>query len=168
MAVCVSEYLFRVSLKLAEPMNIAESNFLMSHSQNHRTFHFRDLFVKNKIFLCKEETRLTYFYILLSNVSSVRPNHNFDLYCFKAANFWIGISDMIDDGRWIYSSNQEVIQVSGWNPDEPNGNTGENCVAMWHSFHGRWADLECGVALSFICEADIEYVHLCKLSVFKF
>lgn len=75
---------------------------------------------------------------------------------------------MIDDGRWIYSSSQEVIQVSGWNPDEPNGNTGENCVAMWHSFHGRWADLECGVALSFICEADIEYVHLCKLSVFKF
>lgn len=74
---------------------------------------------------------------------------------------------MIDDGRWIYSSNQEVVQVSGWNPDEPNGHTGENCVAMWHTLHGRWADIECGVALTFICEAEIEYVHLCNLSISK-
>lgn len=65
---------------------------------------------------------------------------------------------MIEEDRWIYSSNQKVITVNGWYPGEPNGHTGENCVALWQSSHGtcRWADVGCGAALRFICEADLE------------
>lgn len=63
---------------------------------------------------------------------------------------------MIEEDRWIYSSNQNVIQVNGWYPGEPGGHTGENCVALWQSSHGRWADVGCGAALRFVCEADLE------------
>uniref|UniRef100_K1RCV0 Aggrecan core protein n=1 Tax=Magallana gigas TaxID=29159 RepID=K1RCV0_MAGGI len=72
------------------------------------------------------------------------------------SSFWIGISDMIEEDRWIYSSNQNVIQVNGWFPGEPNGHTGENCVALEKSVHGKWIDVDCKRAYRFVCEADVK------------
>uniref|UniRef100_A0A8W8NAK2 C-type lectin domain-containing protein n=1 Tax=Magallana gigas TaxID=29159 RepID=A0A8W8NAK2_MAGGI len=74
------------------------------------------------------------------------------------SSFWIGISDMIEEDRWIYSSNQNVIQVNGWFPGEPNGHTGENCVALEKSAHGKWIDVDCKRAYKFVCEADVKEI----------
>ncbi|XP_034311334.2 C-type lectin domain family 3 member A isoform X3 [Magallana gigas] len=74
------------------------------------------------------------------------------------SSFWIGISDMIEEDRWIYSSNQNVIQVNGWFPGEPNGHTGENCVALDKSVHGKWIDVDCKRAYRFVCEADVKKI----------
>lgn len=73
-----------------------------------------------------------------------------------ASSYWIGISDVIEEDRWIYSSNQNVIQVNGWYPGEKNGQTWENCLALGNGAHGKWADVGCGVAIRFVCEADLE------------
>lgn len=74
----------------------------------------------------------------------------------QPSDYWIGISDMIEEDRWIYSSNQNVIQVNGWFPGEPNGHTGENCVLLRSGVHGKWIDVGCGQNYRFICEAKVE------------
>ncbi|XP_056017436.1 perlucin-like [Ostrea edulis] len=70
--------------------------------------------------------------------------------------YWIGISDMIEEGKWIYSSDQTVIQVNDFHPGEPNHHTVANCVALCHCFDGKWVDEPCGENYRFICETEIE------------
>ncbi|XP_062622110.1 perlucin-like [Saccostrea cucullata] len=70
------------------------------------------------------------------------------------ANFWIGISDIIEENIWEYSSTQEIVKETDFGPGEPNSHTAQNCVALWRDFHGQWADHTCSAPLHFICEAD--------------
>ncbi|XP_022318638.2 ladderlectin-like [Crassostrea virginica] len=90
---------------LAEPKSTAESQFLISHSEN------------------------------------------------EAGQFWIGISDIIEENRWIYSSDLQPIKVNSFSSGEPNAYTSANCVALWKDFHGRWADEDCGRHYNFVCES---------------
>lgn len=69
------------------------------------------------------------------------------------ANYWIGISDIIDENRWIYSSDLQQIKVNNFQRGEPNGHAGANCVALWKPFHGLWADEDCGSSYNFICQS---------------
>ncbi|XP_055997488.1 CD209 antigen-like protein 2 [Ostrea edulis] len=73
---------------------------------------------------------------------------------FLNVNMWIGISDIIKEDRWEFSSTQEVVKNTEFGPGEPNACTAENCVALWKDFHGMWVDLACTERLNFICEAD--------------
>lgn len=63
---------------------------------------------------------------------------------------------MIEEDRWIYLFNQEVIYVNGWYFGELNGYMGENCVVLWQLLYGRWVDVGCGVVFRFVCEVDFE------------
>ncbi|XP_048760247.2 asialoglycoprotein receptor 1-like [Ostrea edulis] len=74
--------------------------------------------------------------------------------------YWIGISDMIEEDRWIYSSDQTVILVNNFQPGEPNAHTAANCVALWPAFHGKWADEACGANYRFVCETEFEEVDV--------
>ncbi|XP_062586516.1 perlucin-like protein, partial [Saccostrea cucullata] len=69
--------------------------------------------------------------------------------------YWIGISDLIEEDRWIYSSNMQTITVNDFSPGEPNQHTDANCVALWDRYHGRWADEPCGHVFRFVCETDV-------------
>lgn len=62
---------------------------------------------------------------------------------FKAGQFWIGISDIIEEDRWIYSSDQQPIQVNDFHVSQPNDHTSANCVLLWKAFHGHWGDEPC-------------------------
>ncbi|XP_055997490.1 C-type lectin domain family 17, member A-like [Ostrea edulis] len=68
--------------------------------------------------------------------------------------YWIGISDILEEHRWIYSSDMGVITVNNFFPGEPTAHTTENCVAlyMYHSLHGMWADAACVDDFYFVCE----------------
>lgn len=69
-----------------------------------------------------------------------------------AGNFWIGISDIIEEGRWVYSSNLQLIKVNSFHTSQPNQHTGANCVMLWKYHHGLWADEPCENRFNFICE----------------
>lgn len=78
---------------------------------------------------------------------------------FKAGQFWIGISDIIEEDRWIYSSDQQPTKVNDFHASQPNQHTSANCVALWKPFHGHWADEPCTTRYNFICESPQEYVY---------
>lgn len=73
-----------------------------------------------------------------------------------AGHFWIGISDIVDENRWTYSSDLQVIRVNSFHSGEPNDHTSGNCVALWKPFHGYWADEVCSRRYNFICERPQE------------
>ncbi|XP_063446898.1 perlucin-like [Mytilus trossulus] len=70
--------------------------------------------------------------------------------------FWIGISDVIVEDRWIYTTGQKPITVNHFQSGQPNGHTSQNCVALDSSYHGYWNDLNCLTNYPFICETDAE------------
>lgn len=69
-----------------------------------------------------------------------------------AGRFWIGISDIIEENRWVYSSNLQPIKVNSFHPSQPDGHTNGNCVLLWKEQHGLWADDPCENRYNFICE----------------
>ncbi|XP_078331089.1 CD209 antigen-like protein 2 [Crassostrea virginica] len=69
---------------------------------------------------------------------------------------WIGVSDIIEEDRWVYSSSQEVVSHTEFGPGEPNAHTAQNCIALWRDFHGQWADHTCAAKEYFICEEIIQ------------
>lgn len=90
---------------------------------------------------------------------SYRVLYIFCICVFKAGQFWIGISDIIEEDRWIYSSDRQPTQVNDFHASQPNQHTSANCVALWKPFHGHWADEPCTTRYNFICESPQEYVY---------
>eukprot|EP00105_Crassostrea_gigas_P009419 XP_011424364.1 PREDICTED: perlucin-like protein [Crassostrea gigas] len=66
--------------------------------------------------------------------------------------FWIGITDLMAENEWVYSSNLQRVQTTNWASHEPNGKGGENCAVLFYPRHSQWADLHCDAHERFICE----------------
>ena len=66
--------------------------------------------------------------------------------------FWIGGSDAVEEGRWIWShSGSEISEYTNWGPKQPdNYNSQEKCLS--YRVSNVWNDLDCSVAISYVCE----------------
>ncbi|XP_062570135.1 C-type lectin domain family 17, member A-like [Saccostrea cucullata] len=69
-------------------------------------------------------------------------------------SFWMGMSDLVEEDRWEYSSTHDRVTLDLWQPGEPNAHTDQNCMVMWQPFHGKWGDNVCSEKLYFVCEID--------------
>ncbi|XP_062611210.1 perlucin-like protein [Saccostrea cucullata] len=67
-------------------------------------------------------------------------------------DYWLGISDIINENHWVYSSNMDDISINNWGKNEPNGHTGENCVLALAGLHYKWEDYPCDTVKPFVCE----------------
>ena len=66
--------------------------------------------------------------------------------------FWLGITDLKDQGTYRYHSNDEKAVDGMWKSDQPDGNN-ENCVGYrFRSRLGEWYDLFCDRYTMSICE----------------
>lgn len=74
--------------------------------------------------------------------------------CILDTEYWIGITDVIVEGEWIYASDLSPITVKYWGGSEPNGLDAANCVATYLDVNSRWADDSCSDQLSFVCERE--------------
>ncbi|XP_062587349.1 perlucin-like [Saccostrea cucullata] len=69
------------------------------------------------------------------------------------ANYWIGLSDTIQEGKYIWHTTQDNVDFTDWGAGEPNdqGHT-EDCAELFHPFNFQWNDAPCSVKSNFICE----------------
>ncbi|OWF43738.1 low affinity immunoglobulin epsilon Fc receptor-like isoform X2 [Mizuhopecten yessoensis] len=65
--------------------------------------------------------------------------------------FWIGATDMITDGVWVWTSSLSPLSYFNWGPNEPNGLTNEDCISVTHD-SGTWNDFSCRAPLYYVCE----------------
>ncbi|KAJ8319660.1 hypothetical protein KUTeg_002788 [Tegillarca granosa] len=77
--------------------------------------------------------------------------------------FWLGINDIEEEDKWVYSSTGTAITVTNWGPGDPNGNRTSNCVVTWigSSYHSSWADAPCTEKYGAVCERLAEYEGQC-------
>lgn len=69
-------------------------------------------------------------------------------------SFYLGISDLVEEGIWEYSSTHEPITFNLFHPGEPCCYLRENCLIMWEPFHGDWGDVTCSDPYYYVCEVD--------------
>ncbi len=73
------------------------------------------------------------------------------------AAWWIGLSDQVTEGDWVWSDGSPTNFLSWNQPYEPNGGTGENCAEIGDT--GTWNDLNCdGHCIGAILEFEYENV----------
>ena len=70
---------------------------------------------------------------------------------FSATRFWIGLSDVAEEGHWTWSSGATAGDFEAWDRGEPNDHQNEDCVEV-HADTWSWNDFDCGAAKPFVCE----------------
>lgn len=62
--------------------------------------------------------------------------------CFSNFHLWLGLSDEDEENVWRKFSDDSVVSELSFASDQPNGETGENCVFM-SLIDGSWSDTDC-------------------------
>ena len=70
---------------------------------------------------------------------------------FTLNNLFLGLSDVDNEGWWVWSSDNSHLEYSNWDYPEPNGGNIENCASVSYFgpygllSKGRWDDSPCSV-----------------------
>ena len=93
----------------------------------------------------------------LATITSDTDNNNvYDASIDAGINgyIWIGASDSLTDGTWIWNDGTGAIDdyYTNWEHDEPNGGTNENCLEFRTS--KEWNDASCSNEKPFVCNYD--------------
>ncbi|KAL3863408.1 hypothetical protein ACJMK2_005165 [Sinanodonta woodiana] len=73
-------------------------------------------------------------------------------------DFWLGASDTIVEGEWVWETSGTVISQSSykkWGHNQPDNHGPENCLALHHG--GTWTDELCSLMKHYICESKARY-----------
>jgi Lectin C-type domain len=71
------------------------------------------------------------------------------------ANLWIGASDTLVDGSFVWSDNSPIV-FGNWGPAQPDAYPGPDCVEKRQEAGEPWYDQPCVDAKLYICEAPAE------------
>ena len=79
----------------------------------------------------------------LAEFSSLEEENTVDAFLSEDELYWIGLTDVDVEGTWTWGSGQEP-SYTNWEPSEPNGGSGQNCVMKWFTgYAGQWNDYYC-------------------------
>mmetsp|Transcript_6959 Transcript_6959/g.9338 ORF Transcript_6959/g.9338 Transcript_6959/m.9338 type:complete len:1729 (+) Transcript_6959:360-5546(+) len=70
---------------------------------------------------------------------------------------WFGISDIEEEGTWVYGIDGSSLTFTLWNSDtnEPNNiNSNEDCGGLGYYANGYWNDAPCSLEISVLCERE--------------
>ena len=70
----------------------------------------------------------------------------------KYSGFWLGITDLLDQGTYRYHSNDEEVVDRMWGPGQPSGDKYRCAGYFQRSNPGKWYDLSCSWDKMSICE----------------
>ncbi len=71
-----------------------------------------------------------------------------------AAIYWIGLSDQLEEGNFIWHDTGKAPTYTYWANKQPDSSRGiEDCVHLWNTLSSSWNDNGCTAKGRFICEA---------------
>ncbi|VDI05066.1 Hypothetical predicted protein [Mytilus galloprovincialis] len=75
------------------------------------------------------------------------------LTAYTIDRIWIGASDILNEGHWVWVSDGSNLTFSPWNYNEPNnsGTGGEDCAVVKQTDMG-WNDTPCGLINQYVCK----------------
>lgn len=75
----------------------------------------------------------------------------------SAAHVWLGVNDMVTEGRWVDQSGGGV-RFANWESDvtlQPDGGRAQNCAVLDVAANGKWFDEGCRLERPSVCEFNI-------------
>ena len=72
---------------------------------------------------------------------------------------WLGATDLFSEGKWLWMTSATLVSeaFTYWNPRQPDGKDGENCMEFNDDASFRhWNDKSCDAKLSFLCQTSIK------------
>jgi len=89
-----------------------------------------------------------------SNLLTSIANIETDVLGFPA--WWLGLSDLAHEGRWIWQHSLDDVGYTNWAPDSPiTDDVERNCVRMVAESDLKWVDESCtGTRASPICQIE--------------
>ncbi|XP_048727624.2 perlucin-like protein [Ostrea edulis] len=95
----------------------------------------------------------------LVQIESSSENNFLKNHLFAAktnATYWIGLTDALVEGKYLWQTTQDDVNFVDWAPGEPNdvAHT-EDCAALWFGYHYQWNDAFCANRYDFICEREM-------------
>jgi hypothetical protein len=64
---------------------------------------------------------------------------------------WVGVNDLIKEGKWTWISDHSTIGYSNWKRGEPNSGD-EHCGEIYKKNSFTWNNAECSQLHGYICE----------------
>jgi hypothetical protein len=70
---------------------------------------------------------------------------------------WLGGTDAVKEGTWVWSFSGLPLTYQNWNRGEPNANnSSENCLEILaRGFYGGWNDITCSYLWASVCEKHL-------------
>ena len=90
--------------------------------------------------------------------------HEINRIGFRNKHFWIGLTDLEEEGIWRFESNGSEPQYTNWHYNEPDNNTDSDCVRLKKPTNQwKWGDFPCNLSsyndnqftIHAICESDL-------------
>ena len=90
--------------------------------------------------------------------------HEINRIGFRNKHFWIGLTDLEEEGVWRFESNGSEPQYTNWHYNEPDNNTDADCVRLKKPTNQwKWGDFPCNLSsyndnqftIHAICESDL-------------
>ncbi|XP_025096403.1 low affinity immunoglobulin epsilon Fc receptor-like [Pomacea canaliculata] len=73
---------------------------------------------------------------------------------------WIGLEDIIEEGRFVWTTSQKEASFTNWSTGEPDDLQGQDCVWMTNTSPftpGAWDDADCAsYQVHAVCEQSIQ------------
>lgn len=67
--------------------------------------------------------------------------------------FWIGGTDIMVEGEWVWAKSGERITHGYWYPGEPNNkDVGQDCLMISTYESYQWDDIACNSNVYYVCE----------------
>ena len=74
-------------------------------------------------------------------------------FCRYIGFFWIGATDRVTEGRFVYQHSQHLVPKKYRRAGEPNNAYGSHCAAMvWYHGDLKFVDDHCSVRGDYVCE----------------
>ncbi|XP_035696435.1 perlucin-like protein [Branchiostoma floridae] len=72
----------------------------------------------------------------------------------SGSDAWFGLTDLAQEGTFVWEDGTPLTGWSNWYPGEPNGGSAESC-AHWHGSYGyKWNDRRCSHSQYYVCEVS--------------
>ncbi|XP_052764758.1 perlucin-like [Mya arenaria] len=69
----------------------------------------------------------------------------------RPSHFWMGLTDELTEGHWVWSDTDTTAPFLNFNPSEQAHST-EDCVIFARNYDYTWADYECSNRVAPLCE----------------
>eukprot|EP00105_Crassostrea_gigas_P030493 XP_011452811.1 PREDICTED: perlucin-like protein [Crassostrea gigas] len=84
-------------------------------------------------------------------------NHARSEHQHAKSGFWIGGTDAVVEGEWIWITSQAKFSYDDWADDFPDDYEGnEDCAHLWSGVNYSWNDSNCDERMNFICEKPLD------------